>query len=233
MRCRHLPHRHRVWLRAARSHHEGRAARPRPQGPAHEGPPLSYTQLELLIAHDFGRHIYTFFIEGDELPTAFAPEPPELAQRQQAFITEFAKDGRNTYGTFNHWDQPADPARCMRQAIVDIKFEITVLAGKPTNLPYTSLRTLFKGRNEFLAELRQHLTAEGPVVIKGKRTIHGKGGVGKTRAAIEYAWKHDDDYRALLFISAETPEALHRNLAALCGPLVLNLESSQPDCKLE
>lgn len=109
------------------------------------------------------------------------------------------------------------------QAIEAIKFEITVLAGKPTNLPYTSLSTLFKGRDEFLAELRQHLSAEGPVVIKGKRTIHGMGGVGKTRAAIEYAWKHADDYRALLFISADTPEALHRNLAALSSPLVLNL----------
>ena len=42
---------------------------------------FSYTQLELLIARDLGRHIYTFFIEGDTLPTAFAPEPPELAQR--------------------------------------------------------------------------------------------------------------------------------------------------------
>lgn len=57
---------------------------------------FSYTQLELLIARDLGRPIYTFFIEGDALPTAFAPEPPELAQRQQTFITEFAKDGRNT-----------------------------------------------------------------------------------------------------------------------------------------
>ena len=185
--------------------------------------PFSYTQLELLIARDLGRPIYTFFIEGDELPAAFASEPPELAQRQQTFITEFAKDGRNTYGTFSQWDQPSDPARGLKQTIEAIKFEITVLAGKPTNLPYTSLGTLFKGRDEFLAELRQHLTAEGPVVIKGKRTIHGMGGVGKTRAAIEYAWKHADDYRALLFISADTPEALHRNLAALCGPLVLNL----------
>ncbi len=184
---------------------------------------FSYSQLELLVARDLGRPIYTFFIDGDELPTAFAPEPPELAHRQQTFITEFAKDTRNTYGTFSQWDQPSDPARGLKQAIEAIKFEITVLAGKPTNLPYTSLGTLFKGRDEFLTELRHHLTAEGPVVIKGKRTIHGMGGVGKTRAAIEYAWKHADDYRALLFISADTPEALHRNLASLCGPLVLNL----------
>jgi hypothetical protein len=49
------------------------------------------------------------------------------------------------------------------------------------------------------------------------------GGVGKTRAAIEYPWKHADDYRALLYISADSPEALHRNLAALCGPIVLNI----------
>ena len=169
---------------------------------------FSYTQLELLIARDLGCPIYTFFIQGDELPTAFAPEPPELAQRQQTFITEFAKDGRNTYGTFSQWDQPADSARGLKQAIEAIKFEITVLAGKPANLPYTSLGTLFKGRDELLAEIRQHLTAEGPVVIKGKRTIYGMGGVGKTRVAIEYAWKHADDYRALLFISADTPEVL-------------------------
>jgi hypothetical protein len=169
---------------------------------------FSYTQLELLIARDLGRPIYTFFIKDDALPTAFAPEPPELAQRQQTFITKFAKDGRHAYGTFSQWDQPADPARGLKQAVEAIQFETTVLAGKPTYLPYTSLGTLFQGRDEFLAELRQHLTAEGPVVIKGKRTIHGMGGVGKTRAAIEYAWKHANDYRALLFISADTPEAL-------------------------
>ena len=112
---------------------------------------FSYTQLELLIARDLGRPLYTFFIEGDELPTAFDPEPPELAQRQQAFITEFAKHGRNTYATFSQWDQPADPSRGLKQAIAAIKFEITVLAGKPTNLPYTSFGTQFKGREEFHA----------------------------------------------------------------------------------
>ena len=32
--------------------------------------------------------------------------------------------------------------------------------------------------------------------------MHGLGGVGKTRAAVEYAWRHADDYTALLFVSA-------------------------------
>jgi hypothetical protein len=42
---------------------------------------------------------------------------------------------------------------------------------------------LFKGRDEFLAEIRQPLAAEGPVVIKGKRPIHGMGGRRQDRAA--------------------------------------------------
>lgn len=166
---------------------------------------FSHSQLELLIARDLGRPIYTFFIEGDELPTAFAPEPPELAQRQQTFITEFAKDVRNTYGTFSQWDQPADPARGLKQAIEAIKFEITALAGKPTNRQRKSSPFVIR-HSDFVIQARP-------------AAIHRMGGVGKTRAAIEYAWKHAEDYRALLFISADTPEALHRKLAAIRSPI--------------
>ena len=49
------------------------------------------------------------------------------------------------------------------------------------------------------------------------------GGIGKTRLAVEYAWQHQNDYSALLFVLADTPENLRRNLAALVGPLVLDL----------
>ena len=43
--------------------------------------------------------------------------------------------------------------------------------------------------------------------------VHGLGGVGKTRAAPEYAWRHDKDYTALLFVSAPTAAELRANLA--------------------
>lgn len=53
------------------------------------------------------------------------------------------------------------------------------------------------------------------------------GGVGKTRLAVEYAWQHADNYSAVLFITADSTEALHRNIAQLAGAAVLNLEEKK------
>src|SRR5258708_12720305 len=101
-------------------------------------------------------------------------------------------------------------------------------ASKPASiipLRYPSLGSLCKGRDEFLKNLHASLSrGSGRTAIVGS-AVYGLGGIGKTRAAIEYAWAHQDDYAALLFVIAETPEALRRNLPALPGPLVLNLAS--------
>src|SRR5262249_3350817 len=74
---------------------------------------------------------------------------------------------------------------------------------QPCNLPLVSIGPLFKGREAFLDDLRQRLGAHDrrATAIVGRQAIHGLGGVGKTRAAVEYAWQHADDYTALLFIS--------------------------------
>ena len=94
------------------------------------------------------------------------------------------------------------------------------------NLPYNSLGPLFKGRDAALAELRQRLMAgEGRAVgLTARQAIHGLGGVGKTRLAVEYAWRHASDYEtALLFVSVRTPADFRINLAALC-----NADDPQP-----
>ncbi len=106
---------------------------------------------------------------------------------------------------------------------------------KPSNLPLASLGELFKGREEKLKELRVALeSAKGAGVLV--RALHGLGGVGKTRLAIEYAWAHEAEYSALLFVRAENAAALSAGLAALAGASVLDLkekEAREDEAKFE
>ncbi|HSA85636.1 MAG TPA: tetratricopeptide repeat protein, partial [Nitrospira sp.] len=96
---------------------------------------------------------------------------------------------------------------------------------KPSNLPYGTLGVLFKCRDTKLEELHRQLTAKAAQSTGSsiKIAIHGLGGVGKTRFAIEYALSHEKDYSGTLFVTADAPGSFRRNLAALCKPLVLNL----------
>ena len=195
--------------------------------PRTHGRTFSFTQWEFLVARDLGRPMFTFVVSGDDMVAPFEKENAALEQRQQQFIADFPKDLSTLFYEYTDRAKLLDHIR-------EMELPLTAFAGKPANIPYASLGTLFKGRDEFLTELRTHLTAEATTVIKGHRTIHGMGGVGKTRAAIEYAWKHADDYNALLFVAADSPSDLYRNIAALCGPLVLNLpEQDEKDQNLQ
>lgn len=105
--------------------------------------------------------------------------------------------------------------------------EILARAGvrlPPANLPFNSLGDLFQGRDAALDELAARLgdvpARPGAVVAC---VINGIGGVGKTRLALEYAWRRTDAYGARLFVGAESPAALARHLAALCRAGVLDL----------
>jgi hypothetical protein len=93
-----------------------------------------------------------------------------------------------------------------------------------SNLPYNSLGPLFKGRVATLVELKERFRTTDC------QAIHGLGGVGKTRLAIEYAWRHAGDYSALLSVSARSPADFRSNLAALCNAEILNLsERDRPE----
>jgi len=100
------------------------------------------------------------------------------------------------------------------------------------NLPFSTLGPLFHGRETILAQLHETLarTPAGRAAAIAGKAIHGLGGVGKTRLAIEYAWQHATEYSALLFVGAGSPADLGRNLAALCEPGVLDLpEQAAPE----
>lgn len=103
------------------------------------------------------------------------------------------------------------PARALGQAV---PFPGLVETGPPLhNLPYPRLGPLFTGRQEDLAALELGATA----------AISGLGGIGKTRLAVEYAWRSGSRYTATWFVRADSPEGLHRNLAVLAAPELLNL----------
>ena len=86
------------------------------------------------------------------------------------------------------------------------------------NLPYHSLGLLFKGREPVLQQLRKSFTNSNHLAtaIVGM-AVHGLGGVGKTRLAVEYAWRYENDYTGLFFVVADSPEALRQNIASLCA----------------
>jgi len=99
-------------------------------------------------------------------------------------------------------------------------------------MPYTSIGGLFKGREDAVAELDRRLHDGGSTAITQVHAVHGLGGVGKTRLAVEYARRAFDDgrYNTVMFVRGDTPTALDANLAALAAPHILNLpEHDLPD----
>ena len=82
------------------------------------------------------------------------------------------------------------------------------------------------GRDTALKDLRAALASAKGAAIAG-RALHGLGGIGKTRLAIEYAWAHADDYSALLFVRADGAAALDAGLAALAGAEALDLPEKE------
>src|SRR5271166_4722253 len=183
-------------------------------------PRRSYTQIEYDVARELKKPLYLFLATEDYEPDKLftqSDEEEELQLTHRRVIEEcgdiyYRFAGREELGgRIRELHFPARRAEAPRRVV---------------NLPYESLGPLFKGRDTALAELRQRLGSGG----KSAMAIHGLGGVGKTRLAIEYAWRYPGDYTALLFINAGSPADLRANLAGLSSPLVLNLpEWNQPE----
>jgi tetratricopeptide (TPR) repeat protein len=180
----------------------------------------SYTQIEYDVARELKKPLYLFLsienYEPDKLSTQ-SEEENELQLTHRCAIEQC--------GDIYYWFASREE---LGSRIRELRFPARRAEAprRVVNLPYNSLGPLFKGRDTALVELRQRLRAgEGRAVgLTARQAIHGLGGVGKTRLAVEYAWRHARDYKdALLFVSTRSPVDLRANLAELCNPLVLNL----------
>jgi hypothetical protein len=186
----------------------------------------SYTQWEFFFARRFGRQMQVYFAKDTFRRSRRNPAAGDRPELQAAFVAHIESLGlqRTLVGDRHEFRAEAlkdlrhEPLPRALATAIDAK--LSAEAAKPIILPYPSIGTLFKGRDDFMDRLRASLTRKdgGAAAI---RAVAGMGGVGKSRAAVEYAWTHRDDYAALLWLEAETGDKLQSSLAALVGPLRL------------
>ncbi|WP_128694098.1 FxSxx-COOH system tetratricopeptide repeat protein [Methanoculleus taiwanensis] len=80
----------------------------------------------------------------------------------------------------------------------------------------------FTGREDLLQDLRQTLTNSRNAALI--QTINGLGGVGKTQLAIEYAYRHLEDYDIIWWLRSEDPATIADDYARLAEHLYLPVE---------
>jgi tetratricopeptide (TPR) repeat protein len=184
---------------------------------------VSYTQWEAWLAL-YHRKLLLIATAGDnaERGPAYAPTPASRAA-QASHLARLKALKRYPGCTFT---SPDNLAKHITSAILDllVKAGLAKTPHRPNNLPFASLGSLFKGREQALDKLHKGLTADagGATAIVG-RALHGLGGIGKTRLAVEYALRRESEHSALLFLRAETPARLETSLAALAGPDIFDL----------
>jgi hypothetical protein len=99
------------------------------------------------------------------------------------------------------------------------------------NIPFPR-NLFFTGRDNLFTALEQALQANRATALSQPQAMSGLGGVGKTQLAVEYAYRHAQDYEAVLWISAASRETLLSGFANLASLLRLpeRYESDQQKC---
>ncbi len=163
--------------------------------------------LEALAAQgEYGEAVQSYrglrLLLWEELRTEPSPETRAVYEWIRAQAREHAR-------------QDASRARRERQGS-------TVPAAGPLppiwNVPHRR-NPSFTGREELLAGIEAALAADGHAALT--QAIVGLGGVGKTQLALEYAYRHAEDYQAIWWVRAEEPTQLAAEYAALASPLDL------------
>ena len=97
---------------------------------------------------------------------------------------------------------------------------------------------LFTGREEILAQLATSLHTGHPTAISQPpkdlqpQAISGLGGIGKTQVALEYAYRYQSEYQAVLWAQADTKESLTSSYLELATLLNLPEKDMQESTQM-
>jgi len=98
--------------------------------------------------------------------------------------------------------------------------------GNIINIPHPH-NSNFTGRKDLLEKLHEALAAGERAAFTQTSAITGLGGVGKTQLALEYSYRHADDYQVVWWVRSEEPATLAADYSGLAGRLDLPEKSSQ------
>jgi hypothetical protein len=92
--------------------------------------------------------------------------------------------------------------------------------------------TFFTGQEGLLRGLHEHFTRDRATVLTQGQAINGLGGVGKTQIAVEYAYRHREEYRFVLWASAASQELLIAAYVSMADRLRLPERNAQEQDKI-
>ncbi|GHO98729.1 tetratricopeptide repeat protein [Reticulibacter mediterranei] len=95
------------------------------------------------------------------------------------------------------------------------------------NVPYHQ-SPFFTGRESLLKQIYDNLTSGKTTALAQPQTINGLGGVGKTQCAVEYAYRHRQEYRYVFWVNAASRETFIADYVTIAALLKLP-ESGEPE----
>ncbi|MGB8191995.1 MAG: FxSxx-COOH system tetratricopeptide repeat protein [Chitinophagaceae bacterium] len=191
---------------------------------------LSYTQWEAYLAMYHGKRLFVVTPSDKAARGERYKKDDEQTGFQQAHLNSLK--GLGYYDEIKFATEDELVKKLFQSKLGDLLNALP--KNKPVNLPYKSIGTAFKGRQREMNELREWFSAAANDAMA--IAVHGLGGMGKTRLAVEYAWKNENSYTALLFITASSPDLLKSNVANLSSVLQLDFpgeDANKEDVKYQ
>ncbi len=149
---------------------------------------------------------------------------------------ELADEVGTTHVNVSRWERGETfPSLFFRKRLCEVfgktPAELDLVPPPPTgsrisNIPIA--RTpFFTGREPLLALLHQRLSTARTAALTQAQSLYGLGGIGKTQAAAEYAFRYGDDYVGVFWMLAASRETLVADYVTLAALLDLPEKDEQ------